>query len=164
MVKNQLTSSVKQKLAPLSTVPSQPLSPTVSIQTMRMIYLQVCYRFPLLLLPLLDWKAELVHLPVTSLLMLYVAPSVPVPSEVSVELSMENPSTTAKSSGAEFTPSLTRSATQPESMEQVGYNRTSATQPRYMEQVGYNRTSATQPRSMEQVGYNRTCPTNSSTV
>ncbi|XP_038842220.1 sorting nexin-1-like isoform X1 [Salvelinus namaycush] len=72
-------------------------------------------------------------------------------AEVSVELSMENPSTTAKTSGAEFTPSLTLSATQPRSMEQVGYNRTSATQPRSMEQVGYNRTSATQPRSMEQL-------------
>ncbi|XP_055756202.1 sorting nexin-1-like isoform X1 [Salvelinus fontinalis] len=80
-------------------------------------------------------------------------------AEVSVELSMENPSTTAKTSGAEFTPSLTLSATQPRSMEQVGYNRTSATQPRSMEQVGYNRTSATQPRSMEQVGYNRTSAT-----
>ncbi|XP_064844776.1 sorting nexin-1-like [Oncorhynchus masou masou] len=48
-------------------------------------------------------------------------------AEVSVELSLENPSTTArenpsttaKSSGAEFTPSLTLSATQPESMEQL---------------------------------------------
>ncbi|XP_029576538.1 sorting nexin-1 isoform X3 [Salmo trutta] len=58
-----------------------------------------------------------------------------VHSEASVELSMENPSTiarenpsiiarenhstTAKTSGAEFTPSLTLSATQPRSMEQL---------------------------------------------
>ncbi|KAM9422740.1 sorting nexin-1 isoform 2-T2 [Salvelinus alpinus] len=40
-------------------------------------------------------------------------------AEVSVELSMENPSTTTKTSGAEFTPSLTLSATQPRSMEQL---------------------------------------------
>eukprot|EP00063_Salmo_salar_P056860 XP_014031695.1 PREDICTED: sorting nexin-1-like [Salmo salar] len=42
-----------------------------------------------------------------------------VHSEASVELSRENPSTTAKTSGAEFTPSLTLSATQPRSMEQL---------------------------------------------
>ncbi|XP_029624093.1 sorting nexin-1 isoform X1 [Salmo trutta] len=66
-----------------------------------------------------------------------------VHSEASVELSMENPSTiasenpstTAKTSGAEFTPSLTLSATQSRSMEQIGYNRTSATQSRSMEQL-----------------------------
>ncbi|XP_029624094.1 sorting nexin-1 isoform X2 [Salmo trutta] len=64
-------------------------------------------------------------------------------AEASVELSMENPSTiasenpstTAKTSGAEFTPSLTLSATQSRSMEQIGYNRTSATQSRSMEQL-----------------------------